>query len=128
MLQRGEEVAGIHREASMALVCSCLNRERGREVRGIHRRRRKREEGDGRERDDLVVVTDVEGSSGGAAACGGAREARGESDGVGVEWIEELLWLAGRASQGGAVRSAGWWLEENKEKNGFERWGSRGGR
>ena len=64
LLQRGEEEAGIHREASMALVCSCLNRERGREVRGIHRRRRKREEGDGRERDDLVVVTDDEGNSG----------------------------------------------------------------
>ena len=40
--------------------------------------------------------------------------------GVGVEGIEELLWLAGRANQGGEVRSAGWWLEENEEK------GSRG--
>ena len=36
--------------------------------------------------------------------------------GVGVEWIEELLWLAGRANRGGAVESAGWWVEENEEK------------
>ena len=35
--------------------------------------------------------------------------------GVSVEWIEELLWLAGRANRGGAVGSVGWWLEENKE-------------
>lgn len=28
--------------------------------------------------------------------------------GVGVEWIEELLWLGGRANRGGAVESAGW--------------------
>ena len=41
--------------------------------------------------------------------------------GVGVEWIEELLWLAGRANWGGVVGSAGWWVEENEEK------GSRGG-
>ena len=40
--------------------------------------------------------------------------------GFGVEWIEELLWLAGRANRGGAVGSSGWWLEENEEK------GSRG--
>ena len=46
----------------MALVCSCLNRERGREVRGIQRKQRKREEGDGRERDDLTG-----GCSGGLA-------------------------------------------------------------
>ena len=39
---------------------------------------------------------------------------------VGVEWIEELLSLAGRANWGGAVGSASWWLEENEEK------GSRG--
>ena len=37
--------------------------------------------------------------------------------GVGVEWIEELLWLAGRANRGGAVESAGWWVEENEEGN-----------
>ena len=36
--------------------------------------------------------------------------------GVGVQWIEELLWLAGRANRGGAVESAGWWVEENEEK------------
>ena len=41
--------------------------------------------------------------------------------GVGVEWIEEILWLAVQANQGGAVGNAGWWLEENKEE------GSRGG-
>lgn len=80
LLRRGGEEAGIHREASMALVCSCLNRERGREVRGIHRRRRKREEGDGRERDDLVVVTNDEGNFGGGAACGRTGQGRGDAD------------------------------------------------
>ena len=83
-------------------------------------RQRKREEGDGRERDDLVVVTDGEGSSGGAAACGGAREAREEGDG-GRRGVDRGAALVGRASESGRSSGELWLVAGGKRGEGIPR-------
>ena len=75
--RRGEEEAGVHREASMALVCSCEESKERDEVRGEP----EREKGGCRERENqaarahLLVMLVGGGRSGGAVACRARRTA-----------------------------------------------------